>query len=1557
MAASAVMPGLRPATQGATFTERPALPLRTGTQLKVIPQGRHALEQQKPDVQTVGTQGNNSATSAMTNANPSLSVIEVESLLREKVKTKYDALHQAFQNYDIDQSLAVTKGEFRRVLESFCFPLTTEQFNGIIAKVELSRNGTVKYCDFLDKFHGHEPMKSEKWISGTHKYMQTQGPKEHMNIDQLEKMLRDKLVPNVRNIVKSFHLFDYNRDGKVQRHDLRKVLENYCFKITDQQFDKLWQRYDYHHSGLVDYIDFLRRLGVRVENTTTKPQEPQGTKGAMVWDQAPLKPKLEEYRRKIFEDRDNALKGLNFDQIEIEFRKKMRSNYGNLKRAFLAFDAEKNGFVDLEDLKSILISFTVPMSDQLFQQLMERCLVKASGKIQWEWFLDKFQDPQGSGNGQTVPMRVNHKYFPIRETEETMDADGILSLLRNKIENGYSSFKNAFLQIDQNRDGRITRKEFKKIIKNFKIKLSNDEFQLMCDRLDPNKTNYISYLKFLQLFEPRETKEGHKWLNSVHRFNNHPRPTILAWETVEEILRDKATDNWRPISVALVAYDERGDGMIQDGQLRRILDKFCLPVSEEHFANMLSRCESHANDKVNYVEFMIRLGVDVKPGDVVGLSTQITEGSKQEELRRATDLQERQALENKANLDRTNAMTPEEVIVRLKDRMAQHNQEIRRSFLSFDKKGKGKISKKSFREVLSSFGMVMSDECFKNLTEKLGFYKGHLSYTDFVMAFEDPRIGDASPGNVHQPNHRVNPIRGDEVGMTAEQVEAKFLGKLKENFADLRGAFYKFDDDHNGLLTKANFRRLLDAFMFIMPDKEFERLCQRLGFTKQTKLSYRDFLDAFEIRDTPEGHKWLNSDHRFNDTYYPELLQADTVHDILAQKVHAQWKDLSTAFCSMDKNGNGIITKKELRSTLARFILHMDKEEFKKLWARYDSEGKGYVTHQDFLQKLGAAEFAPGDMGGTSRKIVDNSYKALDLHHQQQQAKHERITQHQAERTAVMSVNEVERELRDRFRDQYDNMYAAFKKYDTKKKGSLSVSEIQKVLVDLNYFLNDDQFYQLLDKIGLVATNSRINYEQFLKAFEDGRKSSYGHRTDVQLEEYEDLNPTSAEKKIRDKISNNFEVLISAFTAFDKDKTGVIGTADFRRVLDNFCFKMTDAQYRHLMSRMSAQGDNTVSYPDFMDYFKQDTQQESEQWLETLQRNMMRGRTPQQSVGMEEIHAALRENVTTHFYQMARAFAEIDYAKIGVVSKEDFRNVLNRNSFRLSNDQFENLWDTLKINEFGNLEYRDFLKRYSNSTSPRPPSRSRSELGASPGGRRSETPLSLRSGSVARSELMGTPAGSRAGSRVGSRQSGQGGGHYTPLVNAEHIENKLRDHIHRTWKDIQRLCRLCDQENTGTVEMQDIKDIFDKLGVEMAPYEFDQLMIKYDLKENGRFSYVHFLRHFVLSRAADKGFGRKKLQEPKVQVSTGEGSPFFFEAMQRLQSSVVSEWKEMRRAFRMMDKPGLGIVTPAQFRQVLREFNLNLSENEFYHLMTYYDKDLKGKISYNDFIGAFLRAS
>lgn len=48
-------------------------------------------------------------------------------------------------------------------------------------------------------------------------------------------------------------------------------------------------------------------------------------------------------------------------------------------------------------------------------------------------------------------------------------------------------------------------------------------------------------------------------------------------------------------------------------------------------------------------------------------------------------------------------------------------------------------------------------------------------------------------------------------------------------------------------------------------------------------------------------------------------------------------------------------------------------------------------------------------------------------------------------------------------------------------------------------------------------------------------------------------------------------------------------------------------------------------------------------------------------------------------------------------------------------------------------------------------------------------------------------------------------------------------------------------------------------------------------------------------------------------------------------------------------------ANPPAGPQVLRQYSINLSEEEFFHVLEYYDKSLSSKISYNDFLRAFLQ--
>ena len=54
-----------------------------------------------------------------------------------------------------------------------------------------------------------------------------------------------------------------NKDGRVTKRDFRRVLESFCFRMSQQQFHELMAKIDPYNKGYVSYLDFLDRFEQR----------------------------------------------------------------------------------------------------------------------------------------------------------------------------------------------------------------------------------------------------------------------------------------------------------------------------------------------------------------------------------------------------------------------------------------------------------------------------------------------------------------------------------------------------------------------------------------------------------------------------------------------------------------------------------------------------------------------------------------------------------------------------------------------------------------------------------------------------------------------------------------------------------------------------------------------------------------------------------------------------------------------------------------------------------------------------------------------------------------------------------------------------------------------------------------------------------------------------------------------------------------------------------------------------------------------------------------------
>ena len=65
---------------------------------------------------------------------------------------------------------------------------------------------------------------------------------------------------------------------------------------------------------------------------------------------------------------------------------------------------------------------------------------------------------------------------------------------------------------------------------------------------------------------------------------------------------------------------------------------------------------------------------------------------------------------------------------------------------------------------------------------------------------------------------------------------------------------------------------------------------------------------------------------------------------------------------------------------------------------------------------------------------------------------------------------------------------------------------------------------------------------------------------------------------------------------------------------------------------------------------------------------------------------------------------------------------------------------------------------------------------------------------------------------------------------------------------------------------------------------------------------------------------------------------------------MIADWKGLRRSFKKVDVNGDGFLHVADFKSALSKFHFPLDDEDFYHILSAFDVNLDGRISYVEFM-------
>ena len=146
--------------------------------------------------------------------------------------------------------------------------------------------------------------------------------------------------------------------------------------------------------------------------------------------------------------------------------------------------------------------------------------------------------------------------------------------------------------------------------------------------------------------------------------------------------------------------------------------------------------------------------------------------------------------------------------------------------------------------------------------------------------------------------------------MTCEQVE------------ELKEAFRLFDKDSDGTISSDEFGAVMQALGLSPTKEELEILLDSVDTDRNGVIDFGEFVDVMR------GHLW-------------QAEGAPTAED-----------ELKEAFSVFDKDGNGFISKDELRAALLNLGERLDEEELEAMMRAADKDGNGEIDYEEFITMM-----------------------------------------------------------------------------------------------------------------------------------------------------------------------------------------------------------------------------------------------------------------------------------------------------------------------------------------------------------------------------------------------------------------------------------------------------------------------------------------------------------------------------------------------------------------------------------------------------------------------------
>ncbi|RMX39469.1 hypothetical protein pdam_00015583 [Pocillopora damicornis] len=759
----------------------------------------------------------------------------IEALLREKMKTGYYDIRGAFKNCDPEGKGIVNREKLREILINFLSrSITLSHFNKLMVRLRLDHKKMISYDEFYAAFR--PPKKADEGPA----WLQLEKPDlKYMSAAQVHAHLKEKAKQRFLDVAELIPQMNPGGSGRILRPELRNVLNKMGFYMEDDEFEKLWQKYDTENYGTIRAERLMSRLGIAMKDTGSR--------------------EVSSSPRKLEAERKHSL------DVERWLKRKFREGFSDMKHAFMELDLDRIGKVSLDDFRMVMKDFGLRLdTDKQLDDFIARCGIEASnGKISYKEFLRRFQDRSEQGMPHKILANPLHRYHHSEGGSNYSTTSAIEARMMDMFQKEFLALLGTFHNIDRKDSGLLTQQQFRAAIEGrFELNMSEQEFESFLKKVPIDSDGMVKYVEFMSKFDtfeskslfdrssimdrkealptlpeidspPMSPKKQFRPMKTMDSYNSQEGRSV---EELKALIKSVLQHNYQAFEEAFYELDELNSKKMSPNMMIKLLKKFGLPLSRNEVKRLWDTLITDQRGSLEYWQFVRTFGYSLDSAAFPNAKVSPPKRGDNDFMMRS----------NKLNSDK------HLLHHLLKSNIDFHWETLWREFTSIDRQGTGNVSRKDFTTILQDMCVELTDYECQVLCDKFDPKKeGRINYIKFLEPYSKHRRAHRHGHNMQAVmKHPQAELPMDEIVQKPSKglstVTAKLRDKLSGKWINLMRAFKKLDKDNKDFLSLQEFRHVLELCNVVLDEEDIYYILTEFDENRGDKIRYTKFLDKIK---------------------------------------------------------------------------------------------------------------------------------------------------------------------------------------------------------------------------------------------------------------------------------------------------------------------------------------------------------------------------------------------------------------------------------------------------------------------------------------------------------------------------------------------------------------------------------------------------------------------------------------------------------------------------------------------------------------------------------------